>query len=92
METEQDRHTAFSRATALYNKNLKIVAKKAGLKNTQISSHWARRSFTCLALAKGMNLDVVSKILGHNGETVTLDSYAQYTDKHLHDAMRIFEE
>ena len=91
LDSQQEKHTSFSRVTAIFNKELKIVAAKAGLKNSQISSHWARRSFTCLALSKGMNLDVVSKILGHSGESVTLDSYAQYTDKHLHDAMSIFE-
>jgi site-specific recombinase XerD len=89
LDTPSKTHNAFSRQTALYNKNLKILAKMAGLKDTKISSHWARRSFTCLALSKGMNLDVVSKILGHDGQTTTLDSYAQYTDKHLHDAMDI---
>ena len=89
--TDKGRHDAYSRATSLINKNLKTVATKAGVKNKSISSHWARRTFTCMALAKGMNLDVASKILGHGGQTVTLESYARYTTKHLHEAMNVFE-
>ncbi len=90
-QTAQNKHDALSRATALINKSLKIISRKADLKNKHLSSHWARRTFTCMALAKGMNLDVASKILGHGGQTVTLESYARYSQKDLHKAMDVFD-
>lgn len=86
-QTPAEKHNAFSRITSVYNKNLKIIAKKAELSVTQISSHWARRTFTCLALEKGMTLDVVSKILGHSGERITVESYAVYSESNLYNEM-----
>lgn len=80
-----------SASTALINKNLKKIAQRAGLEDSGISTHWARRTFACMALAKGLNLDVVSKLLGHSGQTVTLESYARYSQKELHKAMELFE-
>lgn len=84
-------YNQLSSATARYNAQLKKLANKARLKDRPISSHWARRTFTCMALAKGLNLDIVSKILGHDGQTVTLESYARYSQSNLHKAMDIFD-
>jgi site-specific recombinase XerD len=81
---------AISRLTAKYNKALKRVALKAKLQNPKISSHWARRSFACMALEKGISLDIVSKILGHSGESITVDSYAAFSSSRLNKAMEVF--
>ena len=80
---------AISRNTALVNKYLKIVAEQAQIEHKNLSSHYARRSFTCLALKKGMSLEHTSKLLGHGGSRVTLQSYAKFAQPDLDDSMSL---
>jgi site-specific recombinase XerD len=45
-------------------------------------THLARKTFaTTIALTNGMNIGVLSKILGHNSIKVTLDSYGAIIDE-----------
>lgn len=88
--TPNEKQLAFSRKTATINKTLKKVAKKAKLDQPNISTHWARRTFACMALDRGVTLDVVSKLLGHSGEQITVESYAEYSDKVISSAMAKF--
>ncbi len=45
-------------------------------------SHLARKTFACtIGLANGMNIGVLSKILGHASIQITLDSYATVIDE-----------
>lgn len=44
-------------------------------------THLARKTFACtIGLANGMNIGVLSRILGHASIQVTLDSYATVID------------
>ena len=45
-------------------------------------SHLARKTFACtVGLANGMNIGVLSELLGHSSIQITLDSYATVIDE-----------
>lgn len=66
-----------------YNAYLKEIGDMAGIpKDKPLVSHLARKTFACtIGLANGMNIGVLSKILGHASIQVTLDSYATVIDE-----------
>lgn len=66
-----------------YNAYLKEIADIAGIpKNKPLVTHLARKTFaTIIALTNGINIGVLSKILGHNSIKVTLDSYGAIIDE-----------
>ncbi|MFN3557626.1 MAG: site-specific integrase [Bacteroidales bacterium] len=66
-----------------YNAYLKEIGDLADIpKSKPLVSHLARKTFACtIGLANGMNIGVLSKILGHASIQVTLDSYATVIDE-----------
>jgi integrase len=58
-----------------YNQYIGEVGKLAGI-NKKLSSHVGRRTFGNVALAKGISLNVISKILGHSNTLITQRIYA----------------
>jgi integrase len=66
-----------------YNAYLKEIGDIAGIpKSKPLVTHLARKTFaTTIALTNGMNIGVLSKILGHNSIKVTLDSYGTIIDE-----------
>jgi len=51
-------------------------------KNKPLVTHLARKTFaTTISLTNGMNIGVLSKILGNNSIKVTLDSYGTIIDE-----------
>jgi integrase len=66
-----------------FNAYLKEIGDIAGIpKNKPLVTHLARKTFaTTVALTNGMNIGVVSKILGHNSIRTTLDSYGTIIDE-----------
>jgi integrase len=66
-----------------FNAYLKEIGDIAGMpKNKPLVTHLARKTFaTTVALSNGMNIGVLSKILGHNSIKVTLDSYGTIIDE-----------
>lgn len=81
---------AISRATALYNKNLKIIAKKQGIEKN-ISSHQSRHSYATIALRKNIPLHNVSKILAHSNIKTT-QIYAKIVNADLDKSMDAFDD
>ena len=81
---------AISSNTAYANKNLKIIAKKAGIEK-HISFHTSRHTFATRALRKGMRIEYVSKLLGHNAIKTT-QVYAKIVNSELDKAMDIFND
>lgn len=66
-----------------YNAYLKEIADIAGIKK-HLTTHLARKTFaSTIMLANGVNIAVLSKILGHASVQVTLDSYASVVDELL---------
>jgi integrase len=66
-----------------FNAYLKEIGDIAGIpKNKPLVTHLARKTFaSTIALSNGMNIGVLSKILGHASIQVTLDSYATVIDE-----------
>ncbi len=79
-----------SSATALMNKNLKKIAKRAEIEKN-ISTHTARHTWATRALRKGISIDKVSKILGHSNIKQT-QVYAKIVSSELDKAMQAFDE
>lgn len=77
-----------SSSTAFINKNLKILAKKAGIEKN-ISFHCARHTWATLALKKGISIDKVSKLMGHAAIKET-QIYAKLVNEELDKAMDAF--
>jgi integrase len=65
-----------------YNAYLKEIGDMAEIpKDKPLVSHLARKTFACtIGLANGMNIGVLSKILGHASIQATLDFYATVID------------
>ncbi|WP_457079487.1 tyrosine-type recombinase/integrase [Hymenobacter sp. HD11105] len=79
---------AISSATAYANKDLKTIARTAGV-DTLISFHSSRHTFATRALAKGMPIEYVSKLLGHSSIKTT-QIYAKIINEKLDQAMDVF--
>jgi integrase len=77
-----------------YNAYLKEIGDIAGIpKNKPLVTHLARKTFaTTIALTNGMNIGVLSKILGHNSIKVTLDSYGTIIDELMIQNVRELKE
>lgn len=80
--------TAISRSTAYINKNLKIIAKDAGIEKN-LSFHISRHTFAVMALRKGISIDKVSKLLAHSNIRET-QVYAKVVNEELDKAMDAF--
>lgn len=73
-------HKQFGAKTALINKYLKEIAKKAGI-SKNITTHTARHSFADLARQKTDNLYDISKTLGHSSLKITKAYLASFDDQ-----------
>lgn len=63
-----------------YNAYLKEIANIAEVKK-HLTTHIARKTFaTTVMLANGVNIGIVSRLLGHSNVQVTLDAYGEYND------------
>lgn len=79
---------AISSGTAYANKNLCLIAKKAGLKK-HISFHSSRHTWATRALRKGMRIEYVSKLMGHSSIKTT-QIYTKIVNSDLDIAMDVF--
>ncbi len=73
---------------AYINKILKEIAAAVEIKKN-VSFHISRHSFATKALTLGINMEVVSKLLGH-ADLKTTQIYAKIVDKAKDDAMDLF--
>lgn len=69
-----------------YNEYLKVLALMGGI-DKPISSHWARHTGATLLLNKGMDMEIVAKVLGHSSTRITRQVYAKLLDETVVDAM-----
>jgi integrase len=72
----------------MLNSNLKVIIKKASIDKI-ITFHCSRHTFATRALAKGIALEKVSKLLGHATVMQTLE-YAKIVNKQVDNAMDLF--
>lgn len=90
LTNEKSVHQSISRSTAYVNKNLKLIAKKAGI-NKNIHFHTSRHTWATRALRKGMRIEHVSKLLTHRSIKTT-QVYAKIVNADLDDAMDLFND
>jgi len=76
---KRDCLNAISSSTALINKNLKKVAKLAGI-NKNISTHVGRHTFATLLITKDANISAVQELLGHS-DIRTTQIYVKLLDQ-----------
>ncbi len=77
--TEEDIKKAISRRNAYYNKIIKLLISKAGIKK-KISMHCSRHTFATISLDLNIPIQVVSNLLGHKNLRET-QIYAKILDK-----------
>lgn len=73
------------------NAYLKEIADLAGI-HQNLTVHIARKTYACTMLASGVNIGVISKLLGHSSIQVTLDSYASVMDELMMNNVRMIRE
>lgn len=71
------------------NDYLKEIAKKCGI-DKQISTHYARHTFACIALNSGIDRTIIQAFLGHTTSKQT-DHYAKLFDETKTNAMAKLE-
>jgi len=77
--------------TRFINENIKELAKECGL-NTQISTYWARHSFTTVSIREGASMEFIQDSLGHSSLTTTQKYWAGFEAKAKKDfANRLLE-
>lgn len=59
-----------------YNIRLKVMAEMCGIKK-RLASHWARRTFACLMINRGVRAETLAQIMGHSDTRTTLEFYAK---------------
>jgi integrase len=77
-----------SSLTAYTNTDLKDLAKDAEIKH-KLNFHSSRHTWATRALRKGMRIEYVSKLLGHNSIRTT-QVYAKIVNEELDKAMEVF--
>ena len=86
--TPETLFNAISSNTAYVNKNLREIARLAGIEK-KVSFHTSRHSFACRALRKGMRIEYVSRLLTHQSIKTT-QIYAKIISEELDKAMDVF--
>ena len=71
-------------ATKCINQSLTVVGEKLKFKHP-LTMHVARHSFAVMALNDGMQMPVVSRLLGHASTGVTEKVYAKYLPETLNE-------
>lgn len=83
-------HTLISRITAYTNNDLADLAKDAEIEK-HLHFHTSRHTWATRALKKGMRIEYVSKLMGHNSIRTT-QVYAKIVNADLDGAMRDFDQ
>ncbi len=83
----QDALNAISSATAIINKQLKKIAKKAGI-TKNLSTHVARHSFATMLVTGDVGISVIRDLLGHGDIRVT-QIYAKVVSKKKEEAINV---
>jgi len=82
-------HARVSSITSYTNSDLKDIAFLAGIKK-HLHFHTSRHTWATRALRKGMRIEYVSKLMGHNSIRTT-QVYAKIVNADLDKAMEVFD-
>ena len=69
-----------------YNNYIKMLAVMAGI-DKPVSCHWARHTGATMLLNSGVEMEIISKVLGHSSTRITRAVYAKMLDETVADAM-----
>lgn len=69
------------------NRRLKSLAKKAGVDERIVSPHKIRHVYATNLLEQGVDMDVISEILGHSNVAITHSVYAKTSKRRMKDAV-----
>lgn len=83
-------HARIASITTYTNTDLRDIAKAKGIEK-YIHFHTARHTWATRALRKGMRIEYVSKLMGHNSIRTT-QVYAKIVNADLDNAMRVFNK
>lgn len=75
-------YRARTNATKCINQSLSVVGEQIGLPFT-LTAHVARHTFAVQSLNRGMQLNVVSRLLGHHSTEITERVYAKFLPETL---------
>jgi integrase/recombinase XerD len=79
-ESEIEKHKKIKNFTKFINQNLKKLAITVGITN-DISTYWARHSFSTSLIRKGATTEFVSEALGHRDLKTTQGYFAGFEDE-----------
>ena len=73
-----------------YDSRMYKICDKAGIRH--ISMHGLRHTYATRAIERGMQPQILQRLLGHSSIKVTMDKYVHVTEDSFADAIRLFEE
>ena len=76
---------------SMLDKPLRMILKRSDSKIKDYTPHALRRGYGSILLSKGVNIAVISKLLGHSNVSTTLNIYTKAFDKDVEDAIKIFD-
>lgn len=76
---ETQKRAAVKNFTRFINQHLKPLAKAAGL-SEEISTYWARHSFTTMAIRNGASMELIQESLGHNDLKTTMNYWGGFEE------------
>ncbi len=79
-DTQETQYKKIKNFTRFINDHIKRIAKREGLP-AEISSYWARHSFTTISINKGASMEFISEALNHSDLSVTKSYFAGFEDK-----------
>ena len=79
-DNEQEKYRKIKNFVRFINQNLKKLAKANDLPN-DISTYWARHSFTTIAVRNGASLEFISEALNHSDLKTTKNYMAGFEDE-----------
>ena len=80
LKDEEKLRTRRNSITSTINKSLENISNKAGL-NKKVTFHYARHSWAVNALEQGVNISLISSLLGHTSTAITEKVYAEFRNE-----------
>jgi integrase/recombinase XerD len=77
---EKEKYQKTQNFTRFVNQHMKTVAKEAGIR-TDITTYWARHTFTTTIMRKGASIEMASGLLGHQNVATTKSYWAGFEDE-----------
>jgi len=76
----EDKHREIQNFIRFVNQHIKALAKAAGI-DSEISTYWARHSFTTMAIRGGASMEYIQESLGHQDMKTTMNYWSGFEDK-----------